>query len=191
MFCAASDQGQSSDRTYPPASNGNSFRIGAARSTGGALETVGDLHKLDFLFSGHEVVLDDGGPGEELARFREFEAHTGSSVATALAAGLAALIIECVRLGVLYTNDPDDKTPKDPSVAIRMEDLDNVREKEQMRFALKSSGTDDNTHNRYIEVWQTFSHVASVLKDNLGESSSELETIAGLARVFLRKGVVA
>ena len=183
IFCAASDHGKSADRTYPHASNPNSFRIGAARSTGSLLDQVSDSDGLSFLFPGHDVVVDRA---YEDAQLREFEAHTGSSVACALATGLAALIIECVRLGVFYTNET---TQRDPSVAIRSDDLVKIRELRQMEYALKSIGTDRNTNNRYIEVWDTFSDVADKLKNNEGDRLGQLEAIAGIARVFLRKGV--
>lgn len=184
IFCAASDQGQSADRTYPHKSNPKSFRIGAARSTGAVLDTVGDQQDLDFLFPGHEVVVDHAYEDVGDRDFGGYEAHSGSSVAAALAAGLAALVTECVRLGVLYT---DRTKPHDRSVAIERNDLARIRSLEQMNYALKWIGSSGNTGNRYVEVWNTFSDIAVKLKNSQGAPEEELEHITALARQFLRK----
>ncbi|KFG80924.1 intracellular serine protease [Metarhizium anisopliae] len=185
MFCAASDQGKSADLTYPHGSNPNSFRIGAARATGSALDNVGDGHELSFLFPGHEVVVDSAYEDVPDKQFGRFAPHSGSSVATALAAGLAALIVECVRLGVLYTGETG---PLDETVTIGRDDLVRICERRQMEYALASIGTSRNTDNKYIEVWNTFGAAADKLKHSEGDRMSQLEIIAGLARLFLRKG---
>ncbi|KAF4457029.1 intracellular serine protease [Fusarium austroafricanum] len=181
MFCAASDQGKSADLTYPHSSNRTSFRIGAAKSTGSMADTVGDADALDFIFPGHQVVVN-GSDGVYDSDLEKFEAHSGSSVATALASGLAALIIECVRMGVFYTN----KTKQDPSMAIRKDDLAKIRERNNMKAAMESIGTSRNTDGKYIEVWHKFDPVAEKLRLNDGSSIDQLEWIANLARHFLR-----
>ncbi|KAK8925053.1 Major intracellular serine protease [Metarhizium anisopliae] len=185
MFCAASDQGKSADLTYPHGSNPNSFRIGAARATGSVVDNVGDGHELSFLLPGHEVVVDSAYEDVPDKEFGTFAPHSGSSVATALAAGLAALIVECVRLGVLYTAETG---PPDETVTIGRDDLVRICERRQMEYALASIGTSRNTDNKYIEVWNTFGAAAEKLKHSEGDRMSQLEIIAGLARLFLRKG---
>ncbi|KAJ0131502.1 WD repeat-containing protein slp1 [Fusarium oxysporum f. sp. albedinis] len=109
IFCAASDQGQSADLSYPHGSSNQCFRIGAAKATGNILETVGDSHNIDFILPGHEVVVDTN---EMKTQLEKFEAHSGSSVANGLATGLAALVIECVRLGAIYTRELKRLEPK-------------------------------------------------------------------------------
>lgn len=183
VFCAACDQGKSPDLTYPHASNRNSFRIGAAKATGVVTGSVGDTNELSYVFPGHEVVIDRDIYDKE---FQKLEGHSGSSVANALAVGLAALIIECVRLGIFYT---DETKQLNPTVAILRNDLTKIRERAQMEFALSSIGTSRNTDNKYIEVWNTFGDVAETLKYHEGARMNQLEAIAGLARIFLRKGV--
>lgn len=184
MFCSASDQGHFSDQTYPHSSNPNSvFRIGASKATGNPADFVGDPSKLDFTFPGHEVDFDKDTNGEHFGRFAS---HTGSSVATALAAGLAALILECVRLGVIYTQEAKQS---DPRMAINKEDLIKIRNKKVMMDALKRIGTGEQTQNKYIEVWNTFDSVTKKLKQEEGSRSGRLDVIAGLAQVLLNKGV--
>lgn len=189
MFCAASDQGKFADRTYPHRSNPSSFRIGAAAATGKIMDTVGDADDLNFIFPGHEVVVDNWYDDVKDASLKTFEAHTGSSVATALAAGLAALIMECVRLGVVHTNETPGKQ-QDATVAIRAEDLVSIKDRDTMKSALLSIGTDINTRNLYLEVWRFFEDKAKKLEEaRLNcDPEGQLEIIAGLARNFLRKG---
>ncbi|KAK2012402.1 subtilisin-like protein [Colletotrichum eremochloae] len=179
MFCAASDQGKTADRTWPHSIGTKSFRIGAAKATGATASNVGDADLLSFTLPGHEGTIESvlG------TSHRKLEGHSGSSVANALATGLAALIIECVRLGVFHTNRT---AQHDPTVAIRKEDLLEIRKRENMDRALKSIGTNRNTEHKYIEVWQTFSDAAEKLKHQ-GDPISQLDIIAGLARKFLRK----
>lgn len=189
MFCAASDQGKFSDRTYPHRSNPSSFRIGAAAATGKIMDTVGDADDLSFIFPGHEVVVDNWYDDVKDTTLKKFEAHTGSSVATALAAGLAALIMECVRLGVVHTNESPGKQ-QDATVAIRADDLVRIKDRDTMRSALLSIGTDINTRNLYLEVWRLFEDKAKKLEEaRLNcDPEGQLEIIAGMARNFLRKG---
>jgi hypothetical protein len=103
LFCSAPDKGQSKlkDSHYPFNCEGitKMFKIGAAQATGKEYPWTGD--QVDFLLPGENVVMapsDQSMSGDNLPR-------TGSSVATALAAGLAAMIIHCVRLSALCNID--------------------------------------------------------------------------------------
>lgn len=189
MFCAASDQGKFADRTYPHRSNPSSFRIGAAAATGKILDTVGDPDDLSFIFPGHEVVVDNWYDDVKDTILKKFEAHTGSSVATALAAGLVALVMECVRLGVIHTNQNPGKQ-QDATVAIRADDLVSVKDRDTMKSALMYIGTDINSRNLCLEVWKLFEDKAKKVGEARLKCDTEgqLKIIAGLARNFLRKG---
>lgn len=120
---------------------------------------------------------------------KTFEAHTGSSVATALTPGLAALIMERVRLGVVHTNDTPGKQ-QDATVAIRADDLVSIKDGDTMKWALLSVGTDINNRNLCLEVWRLFEDKAKKLEEARlnRDPEGQLEIIAGLARNFLRKG---
>lgn len=79
------------DYTYPYLSNpGSVFRIGAATKDGTVPDFVKSGRDISFLFPGREVALNDG---DGIDKFEGVKSHTGSSVATALAAGLAAIIM--------------------------------------------------------------------------------------------------
>ncbi|KAF9772122.1 hypothetical protein IL306_010180 [Fusarium sp. DS 682] len=188
IFCAASDQGQYADLSYPHASSNQCFRIGAAKSTGNIVETVGDSQTVDFTFPGHEVVVD---ANEMNPQLKKFEAHSGSSVANGLATGLAALIIECVRLGVLYTRQYKKLDPKVVKgynyISIDEEDLKKIRTRKQMEYAFNWIGTNHNTNNKYIEVWSRFNEAAGHLSDSEGVELEQLSHMAKLAASFLNK----
>ncbi|KAM0490403.1 hypothetical protein ACHAP8_011620 [Fusarium lateritium] len=189
MFCSTSDQGKSADINYPHQSNRQCFRIGGAKATGTMLDTVGDPHAVDFIFPGHEVVISSR---EDDSSAQKFEPHTGSSVANALATGLAALVIECVRLSVIYNRELA-KQGQQTVVAfgyspIVEDDINKIRERARMEDAFHSIGVNQNTNHKYIEVWNTFDAVATNLKRS-GTEYEKLRHIATLAEYFLKKGV--
>ena len=102
MFCAASDGGAVNDRSFPARSvKGVLFKIGAATEEGSKWKWVGDATHIDFIFPGHKVVKERYGE----APIQSCSLLTGSSVATAIAAGLAALILDCVQRAALHYED--------------------------------------------------------------------------------------
>ncbi|ROW06250.1 hypothetical protein VPNG_08109 [Cytospora leucostoma] len=132
MFCSASDEGSFPDYTYPYLSNPESvFRIGAATKEGTAPVFLSNGPDISYIFPGIEVALNDE------ADMNEFEGHnsyTGSSIATALAAGLAAVILECVRLGAYY-----HMTQKTGTLGyINRDDVTKIRNKRTMEEAFNS-----------------------------------------------------
>ncbi|CAO2650409.1 Nn.00g017010.m01.CDS01 [Neocucurbitaria sp. VM-36] len=102
LFCSAPDMGASElkDTYYPFDCTDipKMFRIGAAKADGTTFPWSGDKH--DFILPGENVGIKASHKmiSPEDVRFP----NTGSSIATALAAGLAALVIHCVRLGAIY-----------------------------------------------------------------------------------------
>lgn len=184
MFCSAIDQGKFEDFTYPHASNPNStFKIGAATATGVTPDFVSDKD-LKFIFPGHEVVL--GSPYDDVSdrRFLGFASHTGSSVATALASGLAALVLECVRLGYISTLKNSGQRGRG---AIQRTDVDTIRKRDALESAFTYICGGRQADNKYVEVWNTFTEFGEELKRNEGASEVQLDVITRLARLFLRK----
>ena len=106
MFCAASDGGAVTDQTFPAESQRESvFKIGAATEEGKAWKWVGEEKNIDFIFPGHEVVQER----YKGTLLQHCNLLTGSSVATAIAAGLAALVLDCVQLAALHYGDLVEK----------------------------------------------------------------------------------
>lgn len=182
MFCAASDQGKFEDFTYPHASNPSlTFRIGAAKATGQVADFVGD--NLSFLFPGHDVFLDPMYSGVSYDHsFESLASHTGSSVATALAAGLAALIYECVRLGVIHTMNMQ----MGAGSPIRASDLNLIRGKRKMEACMRSTGANQQFDKLYLEVWKRFEGPGLEI-ENGGSDEAQTATVTGLARLLLNR----
>lgn len=115
MFCAASDDGTRGDtlEEFPSAIAGDVFRIGAAQETGHTWPNVSQAQTVHFVFPGVDFSLEENSELRNLRSSKDDTStdrsetsnsrKTGSSVATALAAGLAALLIHCTKLGAYHT----------------------------------------------------------------------------------------
>lgn len=185
MFCSASDQGYFENFHYPHASDPSYiFKIGAATATGSVLDFVHDRDRnLNFLFPGKEVVLGSPDGNVSDKPLEGLVSHTGSSVATALASGLAALVLECVRLG--YIGTQMTSRPRGRGI-IQREDMYKIMRRDALEHAfLSMCGQADS--NRYVDVRATFSGFTEKLKRNEGASEAQLDVITDLARLFLRK----
>lgn len=136
MFCSASDKGANVQHTYPAKATYNIFKIGAAKDSGAVDEWVGDPNLIDFTFPGNKVDV-------------EGNRASGSSVATAYAAGLAALILYCVQVRLyLAPNEEKDKVRKQFEV---------LRKHSTMFETLKRTiGTTEASGNKFVQVWRIF-----------------------------------
>lgn len=101
LFCSAADLGQSNlKNTHYPFNCEEipkMFKIGAAKADGTKYSWTGN--QVDFILPGEEVRMRE----KDMAGLdQDTILRTGSSVATALAAGLAAMIIHSVKQGAVY-----------------------------------------------------------------------------------------
>jgi Subtilase family len=145
MFCAATDQGAYKDRSYPAASSTKKlFKIGAAEASGTALKWLGEQRAVDFIFPGHQVVKER--PGD--VPVDKYTSLTGSSVATALATGLAAVILYCVQVGA--------QPVRARHRGVTMDDFRALKKHSRMRDAFLEIGTTDESEKKYIAVWERF-----------------------------------
>ena len=131
IFCALRDDGEDGNdkKDLPGGMTGSdTFRIGAADDSGRAYKYVSysdDLKATMYLFPGVDIkdVLspeEDGAGEQDLDKAKlklsnpgrdelMENGRTGSSIATALAAGLAGLLIHCTKLGAYYTRQMRDR----------------------------------------------------------------------------------
>jgi hypothetical protein len=183
MFCSASDKGSHQDNDYPAASSpGKMLRIGAAKANGNVWDWTGDINNLDFIIPGHQVV-DRASEDEPPQNFQE---QTGSSVATALGAGLAALIICCVQLAAIHTQMSAQVAQAGgvAPTAVTAKDLTDVKKHDSMKLAFDAIGTSRETQNKFIEVWRMFDKPAKEMKPL--EKERRLGVVAALAPKFVR-----
>ena len=95
MFCSAADQGAKQTDTYPSRATRRIFTIGAAGPSGETNSWVGNPEKVNFTFPGDRVEIMDSTPNDTTPEI------SGSSAATALAAGFCALVLYCVQVRML------------------------------------------------------------------------------------------
>ncbi|KAK5630201.1 hypothetical protein RRF57_005916 [Xylaria bambusicola] len=152
MFASSSDGGHYSDDSWPIALKREAFfRIGAAKADGKPFEWAGPVSLLDYTFPGVDVIkANDNLPQRLDSRYHEKLAgmgtETGSSVATALAAGTAAMVLTCARIAAIEssasTGGVDEKV------------LREMQKRNNMMAAFDRLGIKLGD-NKFIEVWQT------------------------------------
>ncbi|KAI8962617.1 hypothetical protein F5Y11DRAFT_365681 [Daldinia sp. FL1419] len=180
LFCSAPDEGVTTDgmfHSFFPVGCKNLsphlFKIGAATATSMASSSTGDTAQLDFLLPGHEVTEKPFGSVSP----QKSNPKSGSSIATALAAGFAALILHCVRLVAIKSVADDEgmlipeSTSAKHGITVTEESLKRVKTYDGMMDIFKSIPRGMN-NNRYLEVDSTFDSLGKFL-DNKTESTEE------------------
>ncbi|KAL9115293.1 MAG: hypothetical protein Q9187_007331, partial [Circinaria calcarea] len=175
MFCSSKDSGHFSDPHYPSGYRSEAvFKIGAANPSGLPYERAGSLDKLDYIFPGVEVVQrhTKAPPGVQ-----NLSAETGSSVATALGAGLAALIMYCAKIGSMYGK-----------VGLKEEDVSKLSNYTVMHDAITAFGasTSDQTKGKFIEVWKRLETKTKELSRGVTQQQAR-DLIADLARDLIKR----
>ncbi|KAF5597985.1 intracellular serine protease [Fusarium pseudoanthophilum] len=143
MFCSARDKGAHNAPTYPSKATTKIFTIGAANSSGASVDYVGNASELSYTFPGDKVEVDSGP-----SRKAPPEIVDGSSVATALAAGLAALILYCIQVRVFLAKDSEKQKAR--------EDYRKVKQHEWMVKAFDAIETTKESNHKFLKVWEMF-----------------------------------
>lgn len=95
------------------------------------------------------------------------KAETGSSISTALAAGLAALVLWFVVIGAKYSWDENQGSfGGDGLDANDVKAIQNVR---AMKQAFKKLGASRESNEKFIEIWSVLDDRARPLKDLHGD----------------------
>ncbi|KAL6873276.1 hypothetical protein HDV57DRAFT_504684 [Trichoderma longibrachiatum] len=173
MFCSASDKGAKQNPTYPSKATTKIFTIGAATASGAADSWVGNLGNINFIFPGTKVEMDGPRSGTDNSS-REV---TGSSVATALAAGLAALVLYCVQVRLYLATDHEKQKAR--------RDFQLLKKHEHMMKALKDIGTTEESNHKFIEVWEVFGK--KVEEKERYDQDRWLDLIADVGTILCRK----
>jgi hypothetical protein len=161
MFCSAPDQGKFTLSDYPSAPFPKEFfRIGAANADGTVFGWTPE--DITFILPGVHVVEDQIRRKSSMSVQEKGTAdHTGSSVATALGAGLAAMILYCLKasiLGIRITNRNSDAIP-----AIPAERLNQIKRRDAMKGAFEGLGS--LTPNKFIQIWEGLGKVTEILRN--------------------------
>ncbi|KAG9229803.1 peptidase S8/S53 domain-containing protein [Amylocarpus encephaloides] len=187
VFCSAPDRGNISDgelQDYHPvgsAITSDIFKIGAARADGHPWPQVGNNKIVDYILPGHKVPEN---PGEEV-RQDDKSPKTGSSIATALAAGLAAQIVHTVRMAAIQTFD--QRKENEPHV-IKRGSFEAIKSFKVMRLAFEAMSRKKDSGDLYLHVHDYFELRGQQLEttladqDDASEKTRKWKVIAELAR---------
>lgn len=173
MFCSASDEGAKQADTFPSKANCKIFKIGAADAHGGPFDLLGDINSVDFILPGH-LVAGEEFTDAEVANLEKAQVWSGSSIATALAAGLAALILYCAQIRVL----------RSPEKSIERKDAERhfqmLKRHDHMMKAFKTIG-ESGKAGKYPPVWDIFGKKVEKWQDR-AQRAEPIELLAEVAK---------
>ncbi|KAH6855890.1 hypothetical protein B0I37DRAFT_366056 [Chaetomium sp. MPI-CAGE-AT-0009] len=189
IFCCPPDKGDLSPdelAVYFPIGSGvkDIFRIGAAKADNSAWLQAG--HSIvDYILPGHEVRDADESISKKPDSFR-----TGSSVATALAAGLAGLVIHVVRMAAIRTHELGKENDNEANL-IKAPALRHVKLAATMRKTFDSMKS-NKEGELYVHVWKYFRDKGYLLKaageaeDDVTAEAERWRIVSELALQFCR-----
>ncbi|KAF4885392.1 Subtilisin DY [Colletotrichum fructicola] len=152
MFCSASDDIQAGAMDTLPYQKqpGYIFRIGAATYLGQRDGHTEDVKRIDYFFPGNQVAEAKNPRSSEPVKY-----HDGSSVGTALAAGLASLLIYCARITEhRLAEKKGQENSRMASTCVGLADA--LRLQKNMKQALDNIKSSQWTDAKYLPVWAIF-----------------------------------
>lgn len=184
LFCSSPDQGNFSGDHYPTAWGPDKlFRIGASQADGHAYNMV-PQDNVDYIFPGVDVVRANN----RHIRFRGLDddkSFTGSSVSTALASGLAALVLWLAVIGAKYSLDVGQMD------VLTSKDVSRLRRVKAMKQAFKNLGAGQSLHGKFVEIWSVLDKPCAGLREHRGKASEDIDKsrqiIFNLARDLVTK----
>ncbi|KAL4992920.1 hypothetical protein BDV10DRAFT_198732 [Aspergillus recurvatus] len=185
MFCSAPDKGIDSSDHYPTAYGPDKFfHIGACKADGEPYDWV-LVDKVDYLFPGVDVVRSSR-YNSRLKSSDERKPFTGSSVSTALAAGLAALVLWFALIGAKYSLDEKQGDGLDT------DDVEKLRGIATMKQAFKNLGAGrSSSDTKFVEIWSMLEYPAQSLRKHRGHADEDVKEarriIFNLARDLVTK----
>ncbi|RDW68846.1 uncharacterized protein DSM5745_08606 [Aspergillus mulundensis] len=178
------DEGQYSGDHYPAAWGSHKFfRIGASQADGHPYSRV-PVNQVHYLFPGVDVVRANK-RGIKLRILEDNIAFTGSSVSTALAAGLAALVLWFAIIGAKYSQDENQTDGLDFTDVKKLQDI------KDMKQAFQKLGAGRVPNDKFIEIWSVLERPTESLKDHHGHNKADVREsrriIFNLARNLVTK----
>lgn len=170
MFCSASDEIKlrSTDSLPYSQAQGYIFRIGAAGPSGQRDMMSEDQQHINWFFPGNQVAEANDPLSKKILEF-----HSGSSVSTALAAGLASLVMYLPRLMQTYHDHTDGK---DSDAALKFAGYAaKLRTRENMKRAFDNITDQSHEDKKFLPVWHLFGRRADRIMDSqaLGARSNK------------------
>ncbi|KPM35437.1 hypothetical protein AK830_g11140 [Neonectria ditissima] len=156
MFCSASDDLQASSMDSLPFRQrpGYIFRIGAAHADGRRSSYSEDKEKIDYFFPGNQVAEAWNPRSSDTVKY-----HDGSSVSTALAAGLASLIMYCAAISGQYQTE---SKPAEFNRYVKL--VDALQDRDNMKRAFDNIEDPKHLDRKFLPAWEVFGPVADRMK---------------------------
>lgn len=184
MFCSSPDRkSHNGTQHYPSDFNRKKTSlIGAADDSGTLYNHSGTQN--DFIFPGVNVsVSGDHNRNDTTSLTREL---TGSSIATALAAGLAAMMTYCFKASALTAVMPRIEQGKilaaGSTELIKPEDVNAVAHHDGIEMVFKRIGMIESYSTPFIPVWKRFRYAAQVLGDERKTNAQNSTYLMNLCR---------
>lgn len=171
IFCSASDdiKKKGTDTLPYTLATDYIFRIGAADAYGWSDKSTEDHRAINFFLPGNKVV-DDHNP--RLFLTEELKYRDGSSIATALAAGLASLVLYLVNLMKIYHTGNAQNLKKMSRYAVQL------RTRDGLKRAFENIITDDNYKDKkFLPVWDLFGSRAKEILDKAKDIGSKWDLL--------------
>lgn len=169
LFCSSNDEITSSNGSHP-SHDKTRFKIGAATAHG-KISQYTQSEEVDFIFPGDKVIRER----YDSVLDTNSSLVSGSSVATALAAGLAALVLYCVQFSVYHVLATDRNVH-----IMANERVQAVKDRDRMKQVFQAIGED----HQYIKVWDMF-RVACIKMEGK-DRSIQREIISDLTQSITR-----
>lgn len=155
MFCSATDDIQAGATDFLPyqKAQGYMFRIGAATAQGQRDPRSEDEKNIDYFFPGNQVAEALQPRSERKVRY-----HDGSSVSTALAAGLSSLLMYlAIVVRTYYGRDHPRGKWSD-------EQFQMLQRRTNMKKAFDNIESEAWPDKKFLPVWEAFGQVTPKIK---------------------------
>lgn len=175
MFCSAVDDVAQTSTEWLPYSQAPYyiFRIGSAGAYGQREMNTEDQHKISWFFPGQQVA-EATDPRSASA----LEYHDGSSVATALAAGLASLIIYLANLmQIRYDQRIDGEAGFSGDFT---KYVNRLASRENMKKAFDSISGETHHEKTFLPVWTRFGKAAESMSGKAVSEEKKWEYVKDL-----------
>lgn len=174
MFCSAADDIQLLGKDLLPFSAAPEciFRIGAALPKGQRDPMSEDVKKISYFFPGNQVAEARNPRSAEPVKY-----HDGSSVSTALGAGLASLIMYCTNVMATY-HKAKAKAHDSVTHQTFADWRESLKIDRNMRHAFDNINDESNEDAKFLPVWTLFGDATEKINKAQGEQKiRELDTL--------------
>ncbi|QPC69357.1 hypothetical protein HYE68_000109 [Fusarium pseudograminearum] len=169
-------QALSTFRSYP------TFRTGASRDDGGALNATDTPSEVDFIFPGSEVMIQHDIDNPRRSNGAILDLDSSSNVNVALAAGLAAVLLYACKLISLKAMAKARSTGQETHHPYNMYQLTSLERHRGMMSAFENLGS--VTKSRFLKVWEVLDPMVDEMRDTPVEDNELKSLVEWFSRLM-------